>query len=79
MGINKFIMQVKETLGLEDPKKATKKKSVKKLLKKLTTKKEHINKLLETKSDKKVSKDLKEELKIIICQIKNGNKILNKL
>ena len=79
MGIKKFIENVKETLGLEDPKKATKKKSVKNLLKKLNKKKEEVDKLLNTKLNKKEKKELKEELEIIVCQIKNGEKILAKL
>ncbi len=79
MGIKKFIENVKETLGLEDPKKATKKKSIKNILKKLNIKKDKTSKLLGTKLDKKKKKELEEEFQIIVCQIKNGEKILDKL
>ena len=79
MGIKKFIESVKETLGLEGFAKENKRKSVKNLLKKLNQKRENTDKLLKNKLDKKERKDLEEELQIIICQIKNGKKLLQKL
>ncbi len=79
MGISKFINSVKESLGLDDFKKSSKKKSVKNLLKKLNIRKEIITKSLEKKKDKKEIKGLHEELKIISLQLKKGDKILQKL
>lgn len=79
MGIKKFFENVKETLGVESSVKESKKKSVKNLLKKLNQKKDETEKLLKTKPAKKVKNDLEEELKIIVCQIKNGKKVLQKL
>ena len=79
MGIKKFIENVKETLGLEGSQEETKRKSLKNLLKKLNQKKENADKLLKTKLDKKKRKELEEELQIILCQIKNGKKLLKKL
>ena len=79
MGIKKFFESVKETLGVEGSVKESKKKSIKNLLKKLNQKKDAAEKLLKTKLDKKAKNDLEEELKIIICQIKNGKKVLQKL
>ena len=79
MGIAKFINSVKESLGLDEFEKTGKKKSIKSLLKKLNARKEKINKALNEKIDKKVKKELKEERDIIACQIKKGEKILDKL
>lgn len=79
MGIGKFIQSVKESLGLESFEKTTKKKSVKNLLKKLNDKKDIIDKSLTSKPEKKVKKELEEELSIITLQIKKGEKILKKL
>jgi hypothetical protein len=79
MGIKKFFQSVQETLGLECAAKESKKKSIKNLLKKLNQKKESTEKLLKTKLSKKEKSDFEEELKIIICQIKNGKKVLQKL
>ena len=79
MNIAKFISSVIESLGLDEFKKAGKKKSVKNLLKKLHARKEKIGKSLQMKLEKKEKKELKEELDIITCQIKKGKKILDKL
>ncbi len=80
MGIKKFIENVKESLGLDEFKKKSKKKSIKSLLKKLNDKKEKITLALENKNiNKKDKKILLEELDIITIQIQNGDKILNKL
>lgn len=80
MGIKEFIENVKESLGLDEFKKKSKKKSIKNLLKKLNDKKEEITlKLAGKKINKKDKKVLLEELAIINVQIKNGDKILNKL
>jgi len=79
MGVKKFIELVTETLGLDDFKKASKKKSIKNLLKKLNVKKELIEKKLKAKLDKKKKKELLEEQDIILFQIKKGNTILKKL
>ena len=56
MGIKKFIELVTETLGLDEIKKSSKKKSIKNLLKKLNSKKDAIEKALKAKSDKKRKK-----------------------
>jgi len=79
MGIKKFIKSVQSTLGLKDYNQEGKKKSLKDLLKKLNGRKKKITALLETPLDKKVEKELKEELDIITLQIKKGKKILYKL
>jgi Mg2+ and Co2+ transporter CorA len=64
---------------LDEFKKAGKKKSIKRLLEKLKSKKEILNKTSKKKLDKKEKKELKEELAIITLQIKKGNKMLDKL
>lgn len=79
MSIKKFMESVKETVGLIESGKETKKKSMKNLLKKLSKKQEATEKLLQTNLDKKKKKGIEEELQIIVCQIKKGNKILEKL
>ena len=79
MSIKKFIQSVKESLGLNEFEKASKKKSVKNLLKKLRNRENEILKSLKKKLEKKEKKELKEELAIISLQIKNGKKILEKL
>jgi len=79
MGIKKFIKSVQSTLGLEDYKNEGKKKSLKDLLKKLTSRKKSITALLKTPLDKKEENRLREELEIISLQIKKGKKILYKL
>ena len=79
MGIKKFIESAKESLGLDEFKISSKKKSLKSLLKKLHVKKEKIEKSLEEELKKKEKKELKEELDIISLQIKKGNKMLDKL
>lgn len=79
MGTKKFIELVTETLGLDDLKKSSKKKSIKNLLKKLNSKKDVIDKALKAKLDKKKKKDLNEERDIVLCQIKKGEAIFKKL
>ncbi len=79
MKIKDFIKSVKESLGLDDVKKAGKKKSIKSLLKKLYEQKEKIQKALHKRPDKKKKSDLEEELAIITFQIKKGEKILDRL
>jgi len=79
MGIKKFIDSAKESLGLDGFEKAGKKKSIKRLLEKLKSKKEKLDKKKKKKLDKKEKKELKEELMIISLQIKKGNKMLDKL
>ena len=79
MGVKKFIELVQESLGLDEMKKESKKKSVKILLKKLNAKKDSIDKELKDKIDKKRKKELTEEKEIIAFQIKKGNAILKKL
>ncbi|OQX59675.1 MAG: hypothetical protein B5M52_02695 [Helicobacteraceae bacterium 4484_230] len=79
MGVKNFINSVKESLGLDDFKKAGKKKSVRKLLKKLNEREEKILESLRKKPGKKEKKELKEELEIISLQIKKGKEILEKL
>ena len=79
MGIKKFIESVKESLGLDEFEKAGKKKSIKRLLEKLRSRKEILDKVPKKKLDKKEKKELKEELAIITLQIKKGEKILDEL
>ena len=79
MGIKKFLALVQETLGLDELKKASKKESVKVLLKKLYAKKDAIDKSLKSKVNKKSKKELQEEKEIIVFQIKKGKAILEKL
>lgn len=79
MGFKKFFESVKETLGLENSEEESKKKSIKNLLKKLNSKKDALQKVLKKKSSKKNKIELEEELKIIICHIKKGKKVLQKL
>ena len=79
MGIKKFISSVKESLNLDDFKKAGKKKSIKRLLGKLKSKKEMLKKTSKKKLDKKDKKELKEDLAIITLHIKKGEKILDEL
>ena len=79
MGIKKFINSVKESLGLDEFENTGKKKSVKRLLEKLRTRKEILNKVPKKKLDKKEKRELKEELAIITLQIKKGEKILAEL
>ena len=73
MGIKKFIENVKESLGLDEFKKAGKKKSIKRLLEKLKSKKKILDKTEKKKLDKKEKRELKEELPIITLQIKKGD------
>ena len=79
MGIKKFINSVKESLGLDEFEKAGKKKSIKRLLEKLRSRKEILNKVPKKKLDKKEKKELEEELAIITLQVKKGEKILDEL
>ena len=79
MHIKKFINSVKESLGLDEFEKAGKKKSIKRLLEKLKSKKNILDKTAKKKLDKKEKKELKEELAIITLQIKKGEKILDEL
>jgi len=79
MGVKKFIELVTETLGLDEIKKSSKKKSIKNLLKKLNSKKDAIAKALKAKLSKKKKKEFNEEMDIILFQIKKGEAILKKL
>jgi hypothetical protein len=77
MGIKKFIESVKESLGLDEFEKVGKKKSIKRLLEKLRSRKEILDKVPKKKLSKKEKTELKEELAIISLQIKKGEKILD--
>lgn len=79
MDIKKFIENVKESLGLDGFEKTGKKKSIKRLLEKLNSRKEILNKVPKKKLGKKEKAELKEELAIISLQIKKGGKILDEL
>ncbi len=79
MGIKKFIESVKESLRLDEFEKLGKKKSIKRLLEKLRSRKDILDKVPKKKLDKKEKKELKEELAIISLQIKKGEKILEQL
>jgi len=79
MGIKKFIESVKESLNLDEFEKTGKKKSIKRLLEKLRSRKEILDKVPKKKLNKKEKKELNEELSIITLQIKKGEKILDEL
>jgi len=79
MGIKKFIEKVKESLGLDEFEKVGKKKSIKRLLEKLRSRREILNKVPKKKLSKKEKKELKEELEIVSLQIKKGEEILDGL
>ena len=77
MGIKKFIESVRESLNLDECEKIGKKKSIKRLLEKLRSRKEILDKVPKKKLNKKEKKELKEELSIITLQIKKGENILD--
>ena len=79
MSIKKFIESVKESLNLDEFEKTGKKKSIKRLLEKLRSRKEILDKVSKKKLNKKEKKELNEELSIITLQIKKGKKILDEL
>jgi len=79
MGVAKFISSVVKYLELDTFEKSGKKKSIKRLLKKLNAREEQMRKALASKLEKKKKKELEEELDIIMLQIKKGEKILEKL
>jgi len=79
MGIKKFIESVKASLNLNEFEKTGKKKSIKRLLEKLRSRKEILDKVPKKKLNKKEKKELNEELSIITLQIKKGEKILDRL
>ena len=79
MSIKKFIESVKESLNLDEFEKTGKKKSIKRLLEKLRSRKEILDKVPKKKLNKKEKKELNEELSIITLQIKKGEKILDEL
>jgi hypothetical protein len=86
MSLKKFIENVKASLNLDEFEKTGKKKSVKRLLEKLKSRKEILDKVPKKKLDKKEKKELKEEKKelkeelaIITLQIKKSKKILDEL
>ncbi len=79
MGIKKFISGVEESLGLDESNKSSKRKSIKRLLKKLQEKKDKLTESLGKNLDSKDLKEKKEELKIISIHIKKGEKILKEL
>ncbi len=76
MDITKFIDKVKVFLELDGFEKATKEKSVKKLLKKLIIKEKNILESLKNSQDKKQKEAMQEDLDIIVKQIKKGKKLL---
>lgn len=79
MGIKKFIDSVQEFLGLDDFGEQGKKKSIKNLLKKLEKREKETKKKLDKNTNKEEKSQLKEELEIILAQIKKGKKYLEKL
>lgn len=79
MGIKQFVNMVTKTLGLDDFRISGKKKSIKKLLKKLKKRRVKIYKSFHNGLSKSEKIDLQEELDIISLQIEKGKKLLNKL
>lgn len=79
MKVEKLVEKITQFLGIKVPEELGKKKSLKKVLKKLIEKKDILDKKLTDKTlSKKEKKDLLEELEIISIQIKKANKILEK-
>lgn len=79
MNIKKFIESVITSLNLDGFEQKGKKESIKRLLEKLKTRKNILNKTEKKHLTKKEKKELKEELAIITLQIKKGNKLLDEL
>ncbi len=79
MGIKKFIESVKESLNLGKIDEKGKKKSLERLLEKLRSRKEILDKTPKKTLDKKEKKALREEQSIINLQIKKAEKLLAKL
>ena len=79
MSFKKFIKSVITSLELGDYKVEGKKKAIKDLLKKLDKRKNILKKSIEKNSDIKQQKELKEELDILLVEIKKGKEILYKL
>lgn len=79
MEFKQFVNSVIEFLNLSNFKEEKKKKSIKKLLKKLEDRKNEVKSFLEKDLNKKEKKETKEELEIINYQIKKGKKLLEKL
>ena len=76
MGIKEFIKSVKIVLGLKKSIDSKKKKSIKKLLKKLKKRRLEIYRLLKN-SSKKDTELLKDELEIVSLHIKKGKILFN--
>ncbi len=79
MGIEKFIVRVKESFVSNVFQKTRKKESMQRLLAKLRSRKEILNQTAKKTLGKKEIADLNEELAIISLQIKKGEHILKKL
>ncbi|MDY0116585.1 MAG: hypothetical protein RBR59_03285 [Sulfurimonadaceae bacterium] len=79
MKISKFIEITKEYLHLGNFEKASKKKSIKILLKKLRTKRKEIKKQIQEQKEELSTKELEDELGIVCWQIKKGKELLKKL
>ena len=78
MGMKKFIERVVGYFNLDDYEVSNKRKSVKKLLKKLKKLRLKLCQEKKQESDQKRIKELEEELSIVSLQIKKGKKLLNK-
>jgi len=78
MSIKKFIESVKESLNLDKIDEKGKKKSLERLLEKLRSRKEILDKTPKKTLDKKEKKALREEQSIINLQIKKAEKLLAK-
>lgn len=79
VGIKKFIESAKKSLKLNKFKQNGKKESLERLLEKLKSRKEVLDKSIKEKQGKKEERELKEELAIITLQIDKGEKLLHKL
>ena len=79
MSVKKFIKDVITSLSLDKFEEAGKKKSIKRLLKKLESRKAKLKYTAKKKLSKKEKKELQEELEIITLQITKGKKILDEL
>jgi len=79
MGIKKLWVHLKVSLHSDRFKKASKRKSMQRLLAKLKSKKEICHNISKETLDKKDLADAKENLAILTLQIKKGEHILEKL
>lgn len=79
MGIKELLVQIKTSFQSGSLQKREKRKSIQRLLTKLSSRKETFNHMIKESLDKKDLAELKEDLAIITLQIKKGEHILQGL